>query len=279
MSPTQSKKSRKGLVAGGISLVLILIVTGILLVSIGITNNNTTTVGSNSTKDSFNQYSNYLLYQVESKEDLNEDIVTWPADKINENLALTNEQDKMEYFNTLITLFNTFSDNYYSDTNFQKTLNTDEIELVSGLIGNNKNALEALNTYAAVPNLSMEDMTSLYFANGSSEMIDYVSKIYADAMLSENAVVSNYGEAKINLANEIVELHKVYNSLGCINGGVLVDSCVENNIEDVNVVDKQASLADSVSNLDSIEWHMVNDVTGLSQMLYECFYGTEDDDE
>ena len=73
--------------------------------------------------------------------------------------------------------------------------------------------------------------------------------------------------------------YDVYNSLGCISDNTLIDSCIENNKENAAAVSKQISLSESVNNLNNIEWHMINDVTGLSQMLYESFYGTENENE
>lgn len=279
LSDASPQQSRKGPIIATIVCLALLMIIGISVYFVIQNNGNKITDDNVDTETSLNRYSSYLLYQVENKEKFNENLAMWPNDKINENLALPNEQNKVEYFDTLIALFNTFSDSYYSDVSLQETLNADKKELLNGLSDNNKSALEALRIYATIPNLSMEDMAILYFTNGGNGMIDYVNEIYADIVLSNNTIVSNYGESKINLAHEIVGLYDVYNSLGCISDNTLIDSCIENNKENAAAVSKQISLSESVNNLNNIEWHMINDVTGLSQMLYESFYGTENENE
>ena len=279
LSGVEPKKSKKGLIVGIVVSALVLVGAGIYFVLQN--SNNGVLVGSSTaeTKTLLNKYSNYLLYQTESDEDVGNDVVTWPSNKIDDSLAVVDEGSKVMYFDTLISLFNVFSENYYNDVSFKKSLSEDELKLIDGLIDNNKSALEALKIYAITPNLSMEDMVGLYLEQGVNKMMGDVDSIYADLTLSGNQLISNYGAAKIDLASKVGELYLKYDSYGCINNGMLADDCVRNNAVGDTLISEQEALLTDVNNLDDMEWHMVNDVTGLSQMLYDCFYNTEGLDE
>lgn len=280
LSDTPPQKPKKGLITAIIICLILLITAGITAYFITRSNNNAIIGDNADTAILLNRYSNYLLYGENSDSVIN-DASAWSKDEIEKNLA-SDENTKAAYFNNLIDLHNKFSSQIYEVTNLAELESeSDETELLIGLLNNGSSALEALKLYAITPNLTMEEMVSSYFARGGSGMVTYIEETYADFINSDNQKIYSYGASKIGLANAVSNLYNEYANLGCISdqAQTLIEGCTETNDENEAITNNLKLIEDYLADLDDTEWHMTNDVVASSRMTYKTFYNIKDKNE
>ena len=267
------KKSKKPLTITLIIIVALGIIGSILYFAVSNNNLNTSDLDLNA-KTSFNQYANYLLYQTDSASDISEE--SWTANTINSNLSKGNTDNY--YFSHLLELYNNFYEDFQD--NLQQDVQDEEApELTYELLDNNSEALYALAIYADTPNITIDSMIDIYLRQGGDVMNDYVNNAYDKFLQSTNQDIYEYGAIKIETSRLVNSIYDEYDNSGCIDKQELNQSCVESTIFSENYNENQLLLEEYVSELDDLEWHIINDTVSLSRMIYDSLNSEGDDYE
>lgn len=211
LSDTPPQKPKKGLTIGIVLVVLILIIGGSALLFINTQNNGTKVIDNNLIKDSFNQYANYVLWEKDSTEQV-EDFT------IDDEFAIDEKNTDSIFLETCRSLFAIFAKDFVKSDFIRKTnaplYVTDEY--YDFLIQKNN-----------LTPLSKEELFKFYATEGVDAAIIYLEDYYANVDQSNylmKTLVSYYKE----YAKYLIEEWVIYDNAGCRENDIYNILCMEN---------------------------------------------------
>ena len=284
-----------------ITFIFIITIVLIGIVTFFIIKNNKNDIFNSTTKSSYNQYANYLLYNIDSNAEINEEF--WTSEKIEENLNNKNT----EYFSNLLNLYDAFEETFYTNTKQPESLikepedldeseeieedseNEDtvygtqyeerKIEYVYSLVYNIGSSLEKLKSFNDISKIPTNEMIKIFIIKGEDSLIEEINNTYGELSNSEDQL-SDYGTLKIEIAKLIPNLYHEYNDAGCIRNEELLEECLSSvTLLDAEKQNQNQKFIQYLYDVDHIEYHIADNIITLSHSLYKELGSTGEQNE
>ena len=221
MSGGTSRKPKKGIIIGGILIVVALAlgIAAVVLMPKGDSSNNLATENTD-----FYKYANYLLY---GKSNANADLGAYDE---NANYAVVTAFDEgnTSYFDTLRDFWNGFYKRVAEDDNISET------STLRGEVDWQNELMDFVEKYAKTDEWDDEKLLEIYLQNGFESANNVIENNYDNLKNTIYERGSSYVDDLINNGKVTLDLYSAYNNYGCIKDGSIDDACIENNMENLD---------------------------------------------